>query len=400
MIVFYLCVGALLCVALVLLGWRHVHSERPADVENPNIGWYRQRLGEIGDDPGLIDEARLRLLDDQVSIDNGENPTSLKDDYKAPNLWLLPLLAVLLVVISSGLYWKIGAAEDVLIFRQLSTINESSSEADKQALFDRIEARSEARAGNLQYLSLLGRLHMAEQDYVAASRAFEQLASQAPENPEALALAAQASFLAGGRNLDESSQLRAEQALALDPNQRTALGLLGMVSFERDEFSAAIDYWQRLQALEAVGSPAYDMLADVIGLARERSGIVSEASPAPPSLVEVSLNVEAGQTLDPDLVTFVFVRSGSAQGGMPIAVRRLRVGDLPARIQLGDGDSMAGQLLSETASVRIFAQVSSDGTPGAESALLSAVSEVIELPQSGSVALVLRGPSDAAPGAL
>ena len=59
---------------------------------------------------------------------------------------------------------------------------------------------------------------------------------------------------------------------------------------------------------------------------------------------------------------------------MPIAVRRLSAASLPVDIVLSDGDSMAGQLLSEAGEVRITAQLSPSGQPGAANASHMAVS--------------------------
>ena len=49
---------------------------------------------------------------------------------------------------------------------------------------------------------------------------------------------------------------------------------------------------------------------------------------------------------------------------MPIAVQRITAAQLPAVLRLEDGNSMAGQLLSEAGEVMVFAQLSPGGQPG------------------------------------
>ncbi len=230
---------------------------------------------------------------------------------------------------------------------------------------------------------------MAGEDFPAASAAFERLVQRAPEDPEALALAAQSRFLASGRDLDEQAQLYAERALAVNPEQRTALGLLGMASFEAGVYPAAIAYWERLRALEAKESPGYAMLTEVIELARQRSGAASvtaaEGAPtaeageaegpnseAAPGIL-VDLRLADAQAADPRAVVFVFARP-EGRAGMPVAVRRLQAAELPVQLRLTDSDAMAGQLLSEAGRVVVTAQLSANGQPGEANALLSGVS--------------------------
>jgi hypothetical protein len=54
---------------------------------------------------------------------------------------------------------------------------------------------------------------------------------------------------------------------------------------------------------------------------------------------------------------------------MPIAVVRVESGSWPLQITLTDATSMAGQLLSDFATVSIEAQVSKNGQPGRQNAL-------------------------------
>ena len=392
---FLLAALALFLLALGILAWRR-DGPRDADRDDPNLHWYRQRARELGEgaghgnnegaEPGneagneaLREEARLRLLEDTLP----DAPPATAADSSAASLGRLPLLALgaVLLLLSAAIYRHTGALEDVLIHRDLARLKPGDGAPARARLMERIAARSAAREDNLQYLDLLGQLHMADENYRAASAHFARLAARAPQDPRAQAMAAQAQFLAAGRVLDDRARLLAERALAVDPRQRTALGLLGMAAFEAGSYRAAASYWERLQAQETPASPAYKMLGDVLALARQRGGLVAPADQAAPldktaagghsAGISVSLAFAEGVAAEPGATVFVFARPASARGGMPIAVRRLSAGDLPLTLRLSDADSMAGQLLSAAGAVRVSAQLSVNGQPGLANARLS-----------------------------
>ena len=396
---FLLAALALFLLALGMLAWRR-DGPRDADRDDPNLHWYRQRARELGEgaghgnnegvdrgnepgnEPGneaLREEARLRLLED--TLPDARPATAA--DASAAGLGRVPLLALgaVLLLLSAAIYRHTGALEDVLIHRDLARLKPGAGTLARARLMERIAARSAAREDNLQYLHLLGQLHMADENYRAASAHFARLAARAPEDPRAQAMAAQARFLAADRVLDDRARLLAERALAVDPRQRTALGLLGMAAFEAGSYRAAASYWERLQAQETPASPAYKMLGDVLALARQRGGLAAPADEAAlldntaagghSAGISVSLAFAEGVAAEPGATVFVFARPASARGGMPIAVRRLSAGDLPLTLRLSDADSMAGQLLSAAGAVRVSAQLSVNGQPGLANARLS-----------------------------
>ncbi|MEE4108977.1 MAG: cytochrome C biogenesis protein, partial [Halieaceae bacterium] len=357
-----------------------------------------------GEDGALVEEARLRLLEDGVvpagdkrDADRGGaggSGSGAPASAFASRRSLL-LLVGLLVAATALIYRETGSLEDVLIYRELRDLSPDDGEAARVALLERIRARSAERPDNLQYLNLLGRLNMAAEDFAAAGDAFARLVEQAPEDPQALAMAAQARFLASGRQLDPQAQLYAERALAVDPEQRAALGLLGMASFEAGSYNAAVTYWERLRELEDRGSPGYEMLGEVLALARERAGLApaadgtaDDAAVAEGPGISVALRLAGSATADPSATVFVFARP-RGQGGMPVAVRRLRAGELPLTLRLTDSDAMAGQLLSEAGSVVVSAQVSANGQPGQANALFSGQSSPIEA-GDGSAAVTIE----------
>ena len=67
---------------------------------------------------------------------------------------------------------------------------------------------------------------------------------------------------------------------------------------------------------------------------------------------------------------FVLARQEGADSGMPIAVARVDARDWPLTVNLDDNASMAGQRISDFAKVSIEVQVSRNGQPGRDNAVL------------------------------
>jgi len=349
-----------------------------ADLKRANVEWYRVRQTELAREGAvaLEDDARLRLLEDEQNAAAPAAPATVSEGF--PVWVLLPLVAVF----SGGLYFWLGAAPDVLIARQLQEIDDNSTPGQMQALMTRVEERSAQRPENLDYVNLLGRYYMGQEQYSQAAQSYAELARELPEDAYALASAAQAEYLAAGRQLSDQARLRAEQALAVDPHQRTALGLLGMASFEQQQYRAAISYWQRLLVGEQPDSDGARMITSVIETARQRLAAAGEvpdtaavavanntvevkppaADPTPGVTVRVEL--PQGAQLAPSDTVFVLARNADSDSRMPIAVQRLQAGQLPLTLRLDDSNSMAGQKLSGTESIVVVVQVSPTGTPG------------------------------------
>jgi len=381
------CVALVVLLGLVLLLPSRRAASLAADHQRANREWLQLRQRELAAEAPeladqLTDDAKLRLLEDWQD----EQPVPAVVARSPLRRWPLPLA---IAALAAAIYQLLGAAPDVVIGQQIRVVEQAEGPppVDIPALIQRIEQRSAQRPDNLQYLSLLARIYMSQENYPLAAEAYDRLARRVPGDPEIQAMAAQSSFLAYGRKLDETGQLRAENALALDPGQATALGLLGMAAFERGQYRAAIDYWQRLLAVEPPGSPNAEVINDVIARAREallaEGGeipleIPLESAPAVAGLhVAVRVALPADARFSPSDTVFVLARSPEAGSRMPVAVRRLSVADLPMLVVLGDQDAMAGQALSAMAEVKVFVQVSPTGQPGDANASYLGETEVL-----------------------
>jgi cytochrome c-type biogenesis protein CcmH len=367
------CVGLLLFSSLFYLFPRVRPGSAEEDLDQANLEWFRLRRAELAgeENEGLREDARLRLLEDE----HHGSPSLTRTQQPFPVWILFPLVAVL----ASGLYYFLGAAPDVVIVGQLQGMDENTPPEQMRSLIHDVEARSAQRPDNLHYKALLGRYYMAQEDYARAANSYGVLADALPEDAPILAQAAQAEYLAAGRSLSDRARLRAEQALAADPQQRTALGLLGMAAFEQKQYRVAIGYWQRLQSLEPAGSETARMMAQLIETSRQ---YLVAADPAaadsldlgePPLAtagagVTVRVLLPEGGVVRPEDTVFILARSADSGSRMPIAVQRVTGAQLPITLRLDDSNSMAGQKLSQQSAVIVAVQVSPDGRPGEDNA--------------------------------
>ncbi len=365
------CVGLVLLSGVFYLFPSARSGSTEAELDSANLEWFRLRQLELAAEgnAALDEDARLRLLEDEHIRRSDEATTA----QSFPVWILLPLVALL----ASAMYYMLGAVQDVEIAEQLRGLQEDVSPEERAALIAAVEARSLQRPDNLHYVSLLGRYYMGQEAYTQAAELYDGLVQAVPEDPQALAYSAQADYLAAGRKLDARARLRAEEALAADPQQRTALGLLGMAAFEEQQYEVSIGYWSRLLALESPDSGSRQMIEQVIEASREQlagalgpEGVaLSVAAPAPSTAVSsvgvtVSVSVPSGAIIAPADTVFILARNANSQSRMPIAVQRLTGAQLPVTLRLDDSNSMAGQKLSTTSSVILAVQVSPDGRPG------------------------------------
>ena len=347
--------------------WRRPHEGESLD------DWLAIRQVEIND-PDLLADAELRVWDDQdaslAPVDAARPASSSR---------LLQIASLLGVFAASFvLYQTLGAEEDVLITRQLATL-EQATPADVERLIERIQIRSEARPANLDYQSLLGEYRLAAGEAAKALEHFEAILLEAPKAPDVLGRAAQAEFISNGQQLTPRAKARAEQALASDPREKAALATLGMGAFGEGRYIEAIGYWRVLRDLEPPGSSERQLMAQVIAEAERRLAVAPSAREGDTgSVIEGSSDITVQviverptteqETLDSGATVFVIARPAGSSARMPTAVIREPVTALPIKVSLSDESSMAGQKLSALERVEIEVQISESGQPGLNNA--------------------------------
>jgi cytochrome c-type biogenesis protein CcmH len=161
-----------------------------------------------------------------------------------------------------------------------------------------------------------------------------------------------------------------QRGLKLAPRFPNGLWLAGMAAEQRQDYEAAHRYWTLLLPLIADNAESTREIQGLLAKLEERdpelAKAVTSGSDARIKLqVDISPELKAKAGSD----TTVFVYAKAMQGPpMPLAVRKLKLGDLPITLTLSDDDAMMPSMkLSSFDQVIVGARVSSSGNPVAQS---------------------------------
>ncbi|MEO1829242.1 MAG: c-type cytochrome biogenesis protein CcmI [Pseudomonas sp.] len=390
--------AGLVLVAIVMVLWplwRRRQSER-VDRTALNVALYEERVAEL--------EAQQRagdLSEAQLAAAKGEASRLLLEDTAAADArqapltrqltWVLIIGAVALPLAVLGLYRQWGAADGLALYREMQATPQVET---LEALIDRTQRVVEVQPENGEAWYMLGRAYMSAQNPEKAADAFGNALVRLGEQPEVLAQLAQARYFANGNQLDAETARALDKAIELDPQQPTALGLLGIAAFEASDFAGSIRYWQTLMQGMDPESPGAQAIQSGIERARQR---MVDAGQTPPPAAEpatgptislrVSVAPELLAELPADASVFVFARDPNGPP-MPLIAKRLSLSQLPLEITLSADDAMLpGVTLDSATALQLVARVSPTGD-AREGTHLGQLDEV-HAGQDGTLELVI-----------
>ncbi len=354
----------LFVLAPALLHRKRVQPDRRA----ANVAIAKARLAELHGDfaAGVIgadDYALLKLEQERrvlAEADAAARPAGLKDGR-----WLLVVVAVAVPLLAAGAYYHLGAWTDwriqALLKRsenemQVDKDNRPALDALRKALQQRLEQRDDDD-GRRRFM--LAQIDTEFARYGEAVEQYTLLQKKFPEDASIAAHYAQAQYLAADRHLSAEALSMAQRALQLDPNQSTALGLLGLTALENKDYAQALVYWRHLLRQLPPGSTNAAMIE--AGVKQAEQGLGSAGFPGPKLVVSVSLAPQLVAALPAGGTLFVFAKAVNGPP-MPLAAARLDPAQLPLEITLDDSMAMvAGMNLSSAKQVQVFARITASG---------------------------------------
>ncbi|MEO8718994.1 MAG: c-type cytochrome biogenesis protein CcmI, partial [Burkholderiales bacterium] len=213
---------------------------------------------------------------------------------------------------------------------------------------------------------MLGRSYSVLGRFGDAVDAYAKAAARAPRDAQLLADFADALAMARGRSLQGEPEKLVQRALELEPNNLKALALAGTAAFERKDYQAAADYWQRMLPLVPPASDDAQAIRDNVAQATQLAGgagAVPRAAAAPAAGLRgtVSISPKLKGKFGPEDTVFIYARAANGPP-MPLAVLRRRARELPVEFALDDSMAMApGMNLSAHPRVVVTARVSKSG---------------------------------------
>lgn len=237
---------------------------------------------------------------------------------------------------------------------------------DLAAAAAQLAARLEREPEDLAGWVLLGRSLRALERFGEARDAFARAHALAPEHPEVAVEYAEAMALAApDRRMEGQPLALIERVLRAEPDHPRALWLRGVAHRQAGRLEEALADWERLLALLPKDAEVRPELERLIAETRGRSipppgdAAATQGSRAVKVLVELDETLR--QRVRPEDTVFVFARLPEG-GRMPVAIRRLRVSDLPAEVRLDAADAMMPDLsLDRFDRVTVGARVSASG---------------------------------------
>lgn len=361
----------LVAVAFIVAPWLRKSGathDVVIDRRQATVDIVRARLAELDTErrDGVIDETTYqslkveqerRLLDDVRGLEAGKTKSF------AHARWILLVAALATPIVAVLTYGHFGNWLDWSIQQTLQQTQQLAEQGkDNRAalieLADLLEKRLAQRNdddGRRRFL--LARLNIELGRTDAALTQFRALVNQFPQDADLLAQLAQTQYLAADRKLTPDIAETAQRALALNPDQSTALGLLGIAAFERKDYAQALMHWRRLLRQLPPGSQNAQMIER--GIAQAEANLGPEGLPGPKFDVSVSVDPKlAGQVRG---TLFVFAKAVNGPP-LPLAVARFDNPTLPLSVTLDDTMAMApGMNLSSVKQVQIFARVTASG---------------------------------------
>jgi len=405
----WLGVVVLIILALVVLCMPMFMTLRGSETKRQqnNLLIYKTQLADLESDlaNGAIDQEGFDELSKEIKLnllaDTQEQQEAAQNDKQGR--WIYIPSALLLIIVSSVVYVKIGAENELAITQLLkSSAQAGFTQADAYELVDRVQKQTLETPEDVEMWYMYGRLNFDLERYDEAVLGFSsvlQHLSVDAKQDQAIAMShlAQAQFFANDRQLDAATLSMLKDVLEINPNDETALGLLGIASFEAKEYVAAVGYWQRLLDMMPVNNPNAPAIQGGINQAlekmspQERAEIEKAQAAIQPAVISITVDIDDSikQKVPANADVFVLAK---AQNGppMPLAVQRISVSEWPTTVVLDDSMAMMPALrLSKFENVVITARISKHGVGNAKPGDLQGDSDVISS-QAKQVSLTIN----------
>lgn len=394
MTAFFAAAGALLATMLILLLPTLMRRDGRPAMAGPgalSLQVLREQFAELERDRSADAKA---LAEERAELERRTMEDAAHDiaaaTFGGRKPWHALGVALLVPLLAGALYWKLGNPAAMGTAAQGS---HALGPQQIQAMTERLAERLQQNPADGEGWAMLGRSYTALGRHAEAAAAFGRAAAILAPNATLLADYADVLAMAQGRRLSGDPEKIALRALQADPNHVKSLALAGSAAFERRDYPQAIAYWRKILTLVPPGSGVARSITNSIADAETRMA-AAPAAPGTATAVSglVSLAPGAGgSTLKPDDVVYVFARDADG-ARMPLAMTRLRAGDLPARFLLDDSMAASpGARISTAREIVVGARLSRSGDPLPRSGDVEGFSASVA-PGSRNVNVVIASP--------
>jgi len=367
-IVFFLCAGlGILLVPLLRVSRRDQADQRLQQ----NIGIAREQRHQLDWqlEAGEIDQADYdsAFIDLQTSLALGLKPQESGSE-KSRGTWMALVVLVLVPALSLSLYSIYGEYHVIGNPQILQAIEnpvaQQHSGKDIDGMLQALQLKLQQNPEDASGWYMLGRSLMAIQSYDEAVVAFQRTYELTGDEPAILFSLADALTMQNGGNLLGTPEKLLQRGLKIAPRDPKGLWLAGLAAEQRKDYSTAHRYWTTLLPLVSDDQASLQQVQALIGRLEQRNpDLVPAAGVIQTINLEVDITPKLKNRANPNDTVFVYARA--AQGPpMPLAVKKLKLSDLPATVVLSDNDAMIPSMkLSSFDQLILGARVSRSGKP-------------------------------------
>lgn len=311
----------------------------------------------------LLLELQQGLLTDVSADEGADKPQELAAISRLT--LAVPLILVLATPVAAyALYQHWGFLDDVNLTDLYSrTVNNTGDAEEARRLI--IELGQAAQKNPEQPWTLyflaenFANVSMFNEAAIAYQRAADLL-DDSPDKALVLGRVALAKYILAEFQITPEVLAVINKSRDINSSEVSILQLLAVDAEQREDYTAAIEYWRLLIQVNPNSEQAQTLRANIAAaqqiLARDNPELLSGAS------VDVSLRLAEGLELPDELRVFVAARNAEREGMPPLAAVQLRVSDLPQVIRLDDLSAVGPFNLSSADTVYVSALVSYSGT--------------------------------------
>ncbi len=373
--IFWSLIALLLILSLIILFLPIMRGAAGIDVmvrhqQNIEIAREQKTALDAQFSQGEIDQASYdsSYADLQGSLAIELEQQSEQESQASSGRWALALVALLIPIASVSLYLNFGAYQ-VIQDPTLAQARAPKALANMslEEMLSAIKARLRETPDSVEGWYAMGRVHGAGGQFGEAVAAYRRAHQLAGDQPEILfSLADAIAMQEDGNLLGEPEQLIA-RGLDLAPRFPNGLWLAGLAAEQRQNYSAAHEFWSMLLPLIADNQESSQEVMRLMATLEQREPTLASGSSAIAStvtaeiIVKVDISPELKAKTQPEQAVFVYAKALNGPP-MPLAVKKMTVGDLPTSISLSDADAMLPSMkLSAFPQVTIGARVSRSG---------------------------------------
>lgn len=314
------------------------------------------------------------------------------------------LLVICTIAVGSfAIYRYLGSAQALHITELGNAMFAGKIPADQLVqqqtlLLEELDAWLVAHPDQEKFLYMRAQLLTERGDWSRAAEDYRELVARFPDQDNLLAEYAQVLFLQNNRVLTDDAAALLDKALELNPHNNTALGLLGMQAFEKQDYGKAVALWQRLLQGLPPESTQSGTIKAAVTRAKQLGNIPADESLVGAADMKITVQVSIADVAQarPEETVFVLLRAVHGPR-MPLAAVKTTVAALSQPVLLDTAVSpMRSQLdITSIAEFEVVARLSRSGQPMAAAGDWEGQSAVLKaghIPSTLSISITQQHP--------